>query len=402
MKLSIVVPCYNEENTLERCIGKVLEIADDSLKLEIIIVDDSSKDRSLSIAQRLMSQHPEIRVFHHEKNKGKGAALRTGFREATGDFVAVQDADLEYDPRDLKRLLTLLIRGEADVVMGSRFLSTGSHRVLYFWHYLGNLFLTFISNMFTDLNLSDMETCYKVFRRDVIQSIEIEEDRFGFEPEIVAKIAALRLRVYEEGISYFGRTYAEGKKIGAKDGFRALYCIVRYNAHRAPLPIQFLFYLLIGGISAVFNLAVFLGMRQFNFDTSVAAPTAFILAAVLNYLLCISLIFRHRAYWNTAMEFLVYCVIVVALCVVDLGLTYAFVFLGFGAGWAKASASIVGLALNFIARRFFVFPEPSSGKWKPSTAHPHDEIVGRAGVAASASAQSSAKGESVRTAAAGK
>ncbi len=172
--------------------------------------------------------------------RGRGAALRTGFQNATGDFVAVQDADLESDPQDLKRLLGPLKDGIADVVFGSRFVSHGTHRVLYFWHYLGNAVLTFLSNMFTDLNLTDMETCYKVFRRNVIQAITIEEDRFGVEPELVAKVAQKRLRIYEMGISYYGRTYEEGKKIGVKDGFSALYCIFHYNAHRAPLPIQFL------------------------------------------------------------------------------------------------------------------------------------------------------------------
>jgi hypothetical protein len=191
--LSLVIPCYNEEKTLEACIDKVLAIADDTLDLELIIVDDCSKDRSLEVAQSLKSRIPNLVVLHHEKNQGKGAALRTGFTHATGHFVAVQDADLEYDPMDLKRLLIPLRNGEADVVLGSRFLSLGYHRVLYFWHSLGNRFLTLLSNMLTDLNLTDMETCYKVFRRDVIQSIDIEENRFGFEPEVVAKIAQRRL-----------------------------------------------------------------------------------------------------------------------------------------------------------------------------------------------------------------
>jgi dolichol-phosphate mannosyltransferase len=225
VKLSVIIPCYNEERTLNNCVKKVLGIASETLSLEVLIVDDCSKDRSLEIARELEKQYPEVSVLCHEKNMGKGAALRTGFGTATGDFVAVQDADLEYDPMDLKRLLLPLMAGKADVVLGSRFLSSGAHRVLYFWHSLGNRFLTFLSNMFSDLNLTDMETCYKVFRREVIKSINIEEDRFGFEPEIVAKLASMRLRVYEMGISYYGRTYEEGKKIGAKDGFRAIYCI---------------------------------------------------------------------------------------------------------------------------------------------------------------------------------
>jgi dolichol-phosphate mannosyltransferase len=229
VKLSVVIPCYNEEKTLQACVDSVLAIADATLELELIVVDDCSADGSLAVARRLAERTPGLTVIHHPTNQGKGAALRTGFASATGDFVAVQDADREYDPQDLKKLLMPLRTGEADVVLGSRFLSAGYHRVLYFWHSLGNRFLTLLSNMLTDLNLTDMETCYKVFRREVIQSIAIEENRFGFEPEVVAKIAQMRLRIYEMGISYRGRTYAEGKKIGMKDGWRALYCILKYN-----------------------------------------------------------------------------------------------------------------------------------------------------------------------------
>jgi dolichol-phosphate mannosyltransferase len=303
-KFSIVIPCFNEEKTLKVCVKRVMKIADESLFLEIIIVDDCSSDGSLSVARELESKHSEILVLHHEKNQGKGAALRTGFQKATGDFVAVQDADLEYDPMDLKRLLVPLINGDADVVFGSRFLSYGVHRVLYFWHYLGNRFLTFMSNMFTDLNLTDMETCYKVFRREVIQGIQIRENRFGFEPEIVAKVAQMRLRIFEMGISYYGRTYVEGKKIGVKDGFRALYCIFRYNAHKAPIPIQFLLYLFIGGLAAVVNLFVFLGMFSAGLSVTISAPTAFIAAAIVNYLLCIFILFRRTVRWNSTTELL--------------------------------------------------------------------------------------------------
>jgi len=211
-KFSIVIPCFDEEKTLKRCVEKVLGIADGSLCLEIIIVDDCSCDGSPAIAKKLEDNFDEITVLRHEENQGKGAALRTGFQKATGDFVAVQDADLEYDPMEFKKLLVPLINDDADVVLGSRFLSGDAHRVLYFWHSLGNRFLTLVSNMFTDLNLTDMETCYKVFKREVIQGIEIREDRFGFEPEIVAKVAALRLRIFEMGISYYGRTYEEAKR----------------------------------------------------------------------------------------------------------------------------------------------------------------------------------------------
>jgi glycosyltransferase involved in cell wall biosynthesis len=268
--LSIVIPCYNEEQTLEACVDAVLAIQDSTLALQLIVVDDCSKDDSLNVARRVQQRVPGMILLHHAVNQGKGAALRTGIAAATGDFVAIQDADREYDPKDLVRLLTPLRLGEADVVLGSRFLSSGYHRVLYYWHSLGNRFLTTLSNMLTDLNLTDMETCYKVFRREVIQSIQIEENRFGFEPEVVAKIAQKRLRIYEMGISYRGRTYAEGKKIGMRDGWRALYCILKYNLPQVPVPIQFLFYTLIGGVCAAVNLSFFLLLHSGGLDLSLS------------------------------------------------------------------------------------------------------------------------------------
>jgi dolichol-phosphate mannosyltransferase len=236
--LSVVVPCFNEADTLLECVQRLLQIQDQHLQLEIIIVDDCSSDGSGQIAEALSREFKEIKTVRHATNKGKGAALRTGFRSAQGDIVAVQDADLEYDPQDLIRLVAPIIQGRADAVIGSRFLSAGAHRVLYFWHYLGNRFLTFVSNMFTDLNLTDMETCYKVFRKNIIDQIEVEEPRFGFEPEVVAKLAHLNARIYEMGISYYGRTYAEGKKISARDGWRALYCIIKYNAAYLPYALK--------------------------------------------------------------------------------------------------------------------------------------------------------------------
>ena len=363
--LSIVIPCYDEECTLRECVDCVLDLADDRLALEVIIVDDASRDGSLRVARELAETHPEIRVFSHECNQGKGAALRTGFKEAKGDFVAVQDADLEYDPQDLKRLLTPLIAGEADVVFGSRFLSPDAHRVLFFWHMVTNKILTLISNMFTDLNLTDMEVGYKVFRRDVIQQIEIQENRFGFEPEIVAKVAHLRLRIYEMGISYRGRTYEEGKKIGFKDGLRALYCIFRYNAHWAPVPIQFLIYLMIGGLAAIVNLAIFLGLYSAGWPVEGAAPTAFAVAAMVNYLLCISVLFRHRARWNTFGEIVMFAGVVCAIGGVDLLMTKSLLSHGISAGVAKLTATVVGVTLNFLGRKFLVFPERPSGSWKP-------------------------------------
>jgi dolichol-phosphate mannosyltransferase len=362
--LSLVIPCYNEEDTLAGCVESVLEIEDHLLRLEIIIVNDCSTDRSLEVANRLKLTHPRIHVFSHTRNQGKGAALRTGFAHATGDFVGVQDADLEYSPRDLKRLIVPLVEQDADVVFGSRFLSAGSHRVLYFWHSLGNRFLTFLSNMLTDLNLTDMETCYKVFRRDIIQSIEIEENRFGFEPEVVAKVAQRRLRVYEMGVSYHGRTYAEGKKIGMKDGWRALYCVLKYNLHKVPWPIQFVFYLFIGGVAAVVNLALFLLLVRSQVSVNVSAPVAFFVAAAVNYSLSVSILFRHRARWSSTSEVLLFFAVVTAIGFVDLGSTHYFINWGLAPWFAKLAATAVGLVLNFSARRFIVFPEAANPDWK--------------------------------------
>lgn len=363
--LSIIIPCYNEEETLVSCVDRVLAIKSEELDLEIIIVDDSSRDRSLAIAKELEQSHFEIRVYCHTVNQGKGAALRTGFQHATGDFVAVQDADLEYDPEDLLELLEPLKAGKADVVLGSRFLSAGVHRVFYFWHYMGNRFLTFLSNMFTDLNLTDMETCYKVFRREVIQSITIEENRFGFEPEIVAKIAQQRLRIYEAGISYDGRTYSEGKKIGVRDGFRALYCIFKYNAHRAPLPIQMLIYFFIGGTAALVNLGVFLLLYGQGYSVMIAAPVAFVIAALVNYFLCVLILFKHNARWSTPVELLVFGLVVAAVGGMDLFITSSLIRYDLlSAPWAKSLAALAVFVFNFFGRKYFVFPENPVGEWR--------------------------------------
>ena len=230
MKLSVIIPVYNEQGTIRDILARVLAVP---LDKELIVVDDCSRDDSRAILQAIAAEHDNMKLICHEQNRGKGAAVRTGIQAATAEVVLIQDADLEYDPSDYHKLIAPIVAGQADVVFGSRFVGGECHRVLYFWHSIGNRFLTLLSNVFTNLNLSDMEVCYKAFRRDVIQQIRIEEDRFGFEPEITAKVAQLGCRIYEVGISYYGRTYKEGKKVGWRDGVRAIWCILKYNLRRS-------------------------------------------------------------------------------------------------------------------------------------------------------------------------
>jgi glycosyltransferase involved in cell wall biosynthesis len=224
--VSVIMPVYNEAATVQNVVNVVLE---QPCVQELIIVDDCSRDGSWEVLQKITQSMPKVKIFRHDQNQGKGAALRTGIEKATAQFVLIQDADIEYDPGEYETLIGPILADKADVVFGSRFAGGGAHRVLYYWHSVGNRLLTMLSNMATNLNLSDMETCYKVFRREIIQKIRIEENRFGFEPEITAKVSHMDVRIYEVPISYYGRTYAEGKKINWRDGFSALRCIFKYN-----------------------------------------------------------------------------------------------------------------------------------------------------------------------------
>lgn len=230
--LSVVIPAYNENRTILDILKKVTEIHLDGIALEIIVVNDCSSDNTRELVEEFMKENPGygVKFFNHSRNQGKGAAIHTGIEHAAGDYLIIQDADLEYDPMEYADLLRPAIEGKADVVYGSRFMGSNPHRILFFWHSLGNRILTFLSNMFSNLNLTDMETCYKLFRTDIIQNLYLRERKFGFEPEVTARISKIPgIRIYEVGISYYGRTYEEGKKINWRDGFRAIYCIIRYN-----------------------------------------------------------------------------------------------------------------------------------------------------------------------------
>lgn len=360
-KLSLVIPCYNEETTLESIVKEVLRLKSDTLDLELVIVDDCSKDRSREVAQELAAQHSEIKLCFHEVNQGKGAALRTGFLAATGDYVGIQDADLEYNPMDYLKLVRMLEEDKADIVLGSRYLKKGSRVVLKWWHSTMNRFLSLMSAVFTDLDVTDMETCYKLFRREIIQKIapRLKENRFGFEPEVVSEIArCMRFegwRVGEVAIDYRPRTFSEGKKIGWKDGVRALYCIFHYNAPSLPMPMQLLIYFFIGLTAAIVNIVVYLLLVKGGMAVLPAVIIAFLIAAAVNYFLCIAFLFRHKARWSTSGEIVSYLITLVVMGALDYGVTVGLLAASFSSFWAKLISNVVGFFGNYLMRKFFVF-----------------------------------------------
>ena len=361
--LSLVVPCYNEERTIESCVNRILDFAaGKDFSIEVVAVDDASTDGSWKILQKLASSRRGIKIFRHDRNRGKGAALQTGFAHATGDFVGIQDADAEYNPADYLIMLEPILDGRADVVYGSRYLRPDTRRVLYFWHTWMNKSLTAVSNMFTNLDITDMETCYKLFRRDVIQKIapELKEKRFGFEPEITARVADAGCRVYECAISYSPRSYEEGKKISWRDGVHALYCIFHYSAHAAPLPIMVMIYLVIGALSLAVNNACFVIATQMGMALNPAIVTAATASALCNYLLCVAILFRHKARWSAGAEFFWYAFSVSLMGIVDFGVTRSLISLVpfFNLHWsgAKLIASGIGFIGNFALRKWLVFP----------------------------------------------
>lgn len=364
-KLSLIIPCYNEEKTLAQIIEHVFYLQSESLALEVVIVNDCSTDNSEAVARSLVEKYPNIvKYFSHEKNMGKGAALRTGFLKATGDYVGIQDADMEYNPLDYLTMLEPLLEGNADVVYGSRYLLPDTRRVLYWWHTRMNKSLTMFSNMFTNLDITDMETCYKLFRREVIQEIapQLKENRFGFEPEVTALVARGGYRVYECAIHYNPRTVEEGKKINWKDGVRALYCIMHYSASIAPVPMQLIIYFFIGAFSAVCNLMAFFFLRKYGTELTQSILISFGISALVNYLLCIAILFRHKARWNGFGEIVAYIITLLIMGALDWGVTKCLILAGFSQGTSKTLSVVVGFFGNYILRRVLVFPEKKINK----------------------------------------
>ena len=360
---SLIIPVFNEEKTLKDIISEVLTIENDiffknnNISLELVLIDDFSSDNSYNILKSFES--PKMKVLKHSKNLGKGAAIKTGLMAATGDFIGIQDADMEYNPKEYIKLLKTMIENNADVVYGSRYLANDNKRVLNFWHTLMNKGLTLFSNMYTNLTLTDMETCYKLFKKDVIKKIapKLKENRFGFEPEVTSYIAQEKCKIYECAISYNPRSYDEGKKIKAKDGFRALYCIMHYGKSSISLPFQFILYTLIGGICAIANILLFLFLTKIIDNLLINISISFVFSALLNYILCIIFLFKHNAHFKTFGEILAYIITLIIMGSVDYICTLAFLNLEMNNLLSKSLSNIVGLFGNFLLRKYFVFFE---------------------------------------------
>ncbi len=362
MKLSIVIPVYNEKNTLGEILQKVEEssLPSQIKETEIVIVDDYSTDGTRELLNEY-EKHSNKKVFYHDFNQGKGAAIKTGVDHFTGDIMIIQDADMEYDPNEYTSLLEPIVNNRADVVFGSRFLSGRPHRVLYFWHSIANNILTLLSNMFSDLNLTDMETCYKVFKRDVIKSFEIEEKRFGLEPEITGKVAELsrikNIRIYEIGISYYGRTYEEGKKIGLKDAFRALYCIVKYNNSKLAIFTKYVLAGILVVISQISSLYIF---REFVFptlDINITHLLSILVSLIVGFQSHSNFSWKqHRPYSNSLQKRIIYFLGISSLSIlVRITLFYFLDKLGVGYLSNAFISIVVAIIINFIGYDKLVF-----------------------------------------------
>lgn len=363
--LNLIMPCYNEERSLEKLIiNKIVPLRNnlkhEDINLLLTVVDDASTDNSLQIAKKLQKRFSWITILKHSENQGKGAALRTGLTQAQGDFIGIQDADEEYNPADYIKLLQPVLENKADVVYGSRYLKPDTRRVLSFWHTLMNKFLTFCSNMFTGLDITDMETCYKLFTAEAAKELaqKLKENRFGFEPEITSYVAQAKYRVYECAIEYTPRTYDEGKKITYRDGFHALYCILHYGAPYAPLPMQFLLYIFIGSFCAVVNIICFALFLISGFSLFSNIVLSFLIAAAVNYWLCAVLLFKHKAFWNGPMELLMYILTLLIMGFCDYSITWGLISIGTGSMLAKLLSSVICFIGNFVFRKYLVFPIP--------------------------------------------
>ncbi|MBN1523557.1 MAG: bifunctional glycosyltransferase family 2/GtrA family protein [Spirochaetales bacterium] len=363
MILSIVIPVYNEVNTLIEILKIVKKAKVPSrVKKELIVVDDYSTDGTRELLKKIKDK--SIKVFYHDKNQGKGAALKTGFTKCTGDIVIIQDADMEYNPDEYPRLIQPIIDGKADVVYGSRFAGGETHRVLYFWHSVMNKFLTLLSNMFTDLNLTDMETCYKVFRREIIQNIDIEEKRFGFEPEVTAKLAEQsrkeNIRIYEVGISYFGRTYEEGKKIGIKDAFRALWCIFKYNTSNIANLVKYFFNGLIVAFSqfiTIFSLVEYAGFGISDLYKNIAYAASIEVSILVGFILHAKITWRYkfRSFGSILGRFFLFQLVTSFSFVVRQVVFYYFNLTGIDYKLNTLIGIAIAIILNFISYQKIVF-----------------------------------------------